>query len=358
MHRFHRHMHFKHHPKMVDDKEREEILTLPIWKLFIKFAIPAIIAMFMYSIYIFADAVFVGQWVGPDGLAAISIVNPLTLINMGIAMFMGMGSASLLSRAIGANEKGTISKILSAHTLFIVIFSLIYLVIGYLFAQTFISSLGATGTILTYGTSYFSIVILGSVFVNYVSSSTMLIRAEGRIRVFLSLIVLGSFLNIILDPIFIRYLDMGIEGAAIATVISMIVAAIATLIYFVFGSSMLKYTVDGLRSAGQILKKIAPVGIAGMFMQLMIVIELVLIYRSITAFGDAQIAIMGATMNMLSFSVIPMWGIAQGLQPVIGMNFGAKKYDRVKEGYKKFLLAATAIAIVIWILFMQFLIKL
>ena len=355
MHRFHRNMHFKHHPAMADDKAKEEILTLSIWKLFTRLAIPAIIAMLMYSLYIFVDAIFVGQWVGPEGLAAISIVNPLTLINMAIAMFVGMGSASLLSRAIGANEKKTVSKILSSHTFFILIFSLIYMVIGFLYAETLVGFLGATGSILTYGTSYFSIVILGAFFFNYVSSSTMLVRAEGRIKVFMMLIIIGSILNIILDPIFIIVLDMGIKGAAYATVISMIVAAIATFIYFISGSSELCYTLDGLRSSGQIFRKIAPVGIAGMFMQLMTVIELVLIYRAIGNYGgDAEYAIMGATMNMLSFAVIPMWGIAQGLQPLVGMNFGAKKYNRVKEGYKKFLLAATSIATIIWILFIVF----
>jgi putative MATE family efflux protein len=348
-------MHFKHHPKMVDDKAREEILTEPIWKLFSKFAIPAIIAMFMYSLYSFVDAIFVGQWVGPEGIAAISIVAPLTLVNMAIAMFMGMGSASLLSRAIGANEKETISKILSSHTLFTLIFSLIYMFIGFYFAEILVGFVGGVGTILTLGASYFSIVILGAFFMNYVASSTMLIRAEGRVKVFMILVILVGVVNIILDPIFIEVLDWGIEGAAIATVISMFIAFIATLVYYLSGGSVLSYTLDGLRSAGQILKKIATVGIAGLIMQLLTVIELIFLYRSIGIYGaEIDFALMGATMNMLNFSILPMWGIAQGLQPIIGMNFGAKKYDRVKEAYKKFLLAATSIAIIIWIIFMLF----
>jgi len=338
---------------MVDDKAREEILTKPIWKLFSKFAIPAIIAMFMYSLYSFVDAIFVGQWVGPEGIAAISIVAPLTLVNMAIAMFMGMGSASLLSRAIGANEKETITRILSSNTLFVLIFSIIYIIIGYFFAETLVGFVGGTGTILTLGTSYFSIVILGAFFMNYVTSSTMLMRAEGRIKVFMTIVIIVGVVNIILDPIFIEVLGLGIEGAAIATVISMIVAFVATIVYYLSGSSLLTYTLDGLRSAGQIFKKIAPVGVAGMIMQLLTVFELILLYRSIGNYGaEIDFALMGATMNMLNFSVLPMWGIAQGLQPIIGMNFGAKKYDRVKEAYKKFLLAATTVAIVIWIIFM------
>ena len=106
MHRLpkHAHLHLKHHPESMDEKTRQDVLTQSIWKLFSKFAIPAIIGMFMYAIYMFVDAIFVGQWVGKEGLAAISIVSPLTLVNLAIAMFMGMGSASLLSRAIGAIE--------------------------------------------------------------------------------------------------------------------------------------------------------------------------------------------------------------------------------------------------------------
>ena len=117
------HFHLKHGHRVDDEQVRDEILTLDIWKLFKKLAVPSIIGMLMYAVYTFADAIFVGQWVGKEGLAAISIVFPLTLINAAILSFMGMGVASLLSRAIGAEDKETISKILSGHTLYVFLFS-------------------------------------------------------------------------------------------------------------------------------------------------------------------------------------------------------------------------------------------
>jgi putative MATE family efflux protein len=356
MHRTHKHHHLLHrHPAEGDEKARKEILTKPINKLFFKLAIPAIIGMFMYSIYIFVDAIFVGQWVGSEGLAAISIVQPLVLVNLVIASFFGMGFSSLLSRAIGANDKKTIGNILASSIFFILLFSLVYSILGYIFAEDIVSFMGAEGQVLDYGTSYFSIVILGGFFFNFVAASTMIIQAEGRLKSAMIIITSGSFLNIALDIFLIYNLGMGIEGAAIATVISMIVTATLTFLYYIFGGSKLKFTIEGLKTSPHLLKTITPVGSSGMAMQLLALIEHLLIYKTVSTYGGSQeLALIGASLNMLAFAAIPLWGIAQGLQPLIGINFGAKQYSRVKEGYKKFLLGASLIAVVIWLLFMIF----
>jgi putative MATE family efflux protein len=356
MHRLSKNHHLFHkHPVEIDEKTEKEILTLPINKLFFKLAIPAIIGMFMYSIYIFIDAIFVGQWVGTEGLAAISIVQPLVLVNLVIASFIGMGFSSLLSRAIGANDKKTISNILTSSTFFILIFSLVYSTLGYIFSESLVGFMGAEGLVLDYGNSYFTIVILGGFFFNFVAASTMLIQAEGRIKAAMIIITIGSFLNIILDIILIYYLGMGIEGAAIATVASMIVTASITIFYYLIGGSKLSFTLSGLKSSPHLLKTITPVGSSGLAMQLLALIEHLLIYKTVSIYGGSEeLALIGASLNMLAFAGIPLWGIAQGLQPLIGMNFGAKQINRVKEGYKKFLLGATVIASVIWLLFMLF----
>lgn len=350
------HYYMKSHPHHdVDEKTRDEILNQNVWKLFIKLAIPAILAMLMYSIYIFIDAIFVGQWVGKEGIAAISIVIPLTLINQAISSFMGVGFASVLSRAIGSRDEKTIQRILGNNTMLIFIFSAIFTVLGYIFANQLIGFLGATGEILELATGYFRIVVLGSFLFNFVSSSSMLVLAEGKTKVALVIIATGSMLNIILDPIFIRVLGMGVIGAGIATVIAMFVASIITFIYFLRGNSELSYNPSGFRLSPQLIRTMAPVGVSGMAMQLAIVIEQFIIYRSIGTYGGGdEIALMGATLNMLSFAIIPIFGISQGLQPVIGMNCGAKKFDRIKEAYKKFVIAATGIVFIIWGAFMLF----
>jgi putative MATE family efflux protein len=339
----------------LDESARNEILTLGIWKLFLKFAVPSIIGMLMYAVYIFIDAIFVGQWVGKEGLAAISIVYPLTLINTGITAFMGMGSSSLLSRAIGANDEETVSKILGINTLFIFIFSMIFTGLGFFFAAPLVRFLGGRGTILTYGVSYFRIVVLGSLFFNFIGSTNMLMRAEGQIKAAMILITIGSILNIILDPIFIKVLGMGVRGAAIATVISMIITSIITLAYYLFGGSKLSFNKKGFFSSFRLMREITPVGASGLAMQLMTVVQQIIIFKSIGHYGGGdELALIGATLNMFAFALIPMWGISMGLQPILGMNFGAKKYPRVKEAFYKFLLASTVIAFVIWALFMLF----
>ncbi|NIP34092.1 MAG: hypothetical protein GWN18_04030, partial [Thermoplasmata archaeon] len=134
-HRMLHHFHLKHVKHAVEEDEREQILNDDIWTLFKKLAIPAIIGMFMYAIYVFVDAIFVGQWVGTEGLAAISIVYPLTLINGAIASFIGMGSASLLSRSMGAGDDKTLSKILGNNLILLLALSLSFAVVGYYFAE-------------------------------------------------------------------------------------------------------------------------------------------------------------------------------------------------------------------------------
>jgi len=339
----------------MDDSARNEILTLDIWKLFAKFAVPSIFGMLMYAVYIFIDAIFVGQWVGKEGLAAISIVYPLTFINAGITAFMGMGSASLLSRAIGAKDKDSVSRILGLNTLFIFVFSVIFTVLGFFFAEPLVRFLGGRGTILTYGVSYFRVVVLGSFFFNFIGSTNMLMRAEGQIKAAMIIITIGSVFNIILDPVFIKVLGMGVQGAAIATVISMIITSIVTLVYYLSGDSDLYFSKQGFFSSFHLMRDIAPVGASGMAMQLMTVIQQIIIFKSIGFYGGGdELALMGATLNMFAFALIPMWGISMGLQPILGMNYGAKKHSRVKEAFNKFLFASTAIAFFIWIIFMVF----
>ena len=354
-HAKHHPFHPKHHPRKMNDDARDEILTRGVWSLFAKFAIPSIIGMLMYAVYIFIDAIFVGQWVGKEGLAAISIVYPLTLINTGITAFMGMGCASFLSRAIGTKDSEAVSRVLGFNTLFIVLFSAVFTVVGFLYAEPLVRFLGGRGSILSYGVSYFRIVVLGSFFFNFIGSANMLMRAEGQIKAAMIIITTGSVLNMALDPLFIKVLALGVRGAAYATVISMFITSMITLLYYLFGGSELSFNKKGFFSSFRLMRDVAPVGASGMAMQLMTVIQQVIIFKSIGFYGGGdELALMGAILNMFAFALIPLWGISMGLQPIIGMNYGAKKYHRVKEAFNKFLLASTIFSFVIWVIFMVF----
>ncbi|UCC92292.1 MAG: MATE family efflux transporter [Thermoplasmata archaeon] len=349
------HFHVKHERHDVEEDTKDEILNDDIWTLFKKLAIPSMIGMFMYSVYLFVDLIFVGQWIGANALAAVSIVFPLVLVNLVIAAFAGMGFGSLLSRRLGAGEEDAAKGILTTSTLFVLACSMIYTVLGTIFVDELVAFMGVTGEIHTLGVSYFKIVILGAFLFNFVATATMLVLAEGRPMVTMMIVTIGSLMNIVLDVVFIWVLGWGVEGAAIATVMSMGIAASATLAYYLSGRSELSFDREGLRTGPQLLREIYPVGSSGAAVNVLALVEQVLIFKSVGIYGtDNDFALIGATLNMLAFAAVPLSGIGQGLQPLVGMNWGAKRFDRVKEGYFKFLLASTVIAGVIWALFMLF----
>jgi len=349
------HFHTRHERHDVPEDVKEEILTDGIWTLFKKLAIPSIVGMFMYSVYLFVDLVFVGNWVGPDALAAVSVVFPLVLVNLVIASFAGTGFASLLSRRMGAGDEDASKGILTTSTLFVLAASMVYSVMGYALSDDLVGFMGVSGEILDLGSSYFRIVILGAFLFNFVATGTMLVLAEGKPMVTMLIITVGSFMNMGLDVVFIRVLDMGVEGAAIATVTSMGFAATVTLAYYLSGKSGLRFDKEGLREGTHLLREITPVGSSGAAVNVLALVEQVLIFKSVGLYGTADdFALIGATLNMLSFAAVPLSGIGQGLQPLIGMNYGATRFVRVREGYWKFLWASTAIGGAIWLLFMLF----
>ena len=349
------HFHLKHQPHMLDGELRSEVINAGVWRLFTKFALPSVFGMLLYAIYFFIDAIFVGQWVGKEALAAISIVYPITLLSSGILSFMGMGFASLVSRSIGSGDRNTFSQILSANTILVFLFSILFSIGAFIFAGPLVAFMGGRGNIKDLGSQYLRIVGLAAFLTNFNGSTNMLIRAEGKTKAAMILIGVGSLLNICLDIVFIKILGMGVEGAAVATAISMALTGIVTVLYLVYGESDLRFNTQGLRRAPRLLRTIAPVGLSGLSMQLMGLVHQSMLLKSVSHYGSGDdLALMGASLNMLAFVGIPLWGISQGLQPVIGINFGAGNNEKIKEAFVKFLGAATAIATLVWIVFMLF----
>lgn len=182
---------------------------------------------------------------------------------------------------------------------------------------------GAKGEILQSGINYLRIVYIGSFFVNFSQSANMLIRGEGKMKEAMGIMALGAVLNIILDPIFIKTLNFGVEGAAIATVIAQIIQALVTFMYFKCNKSILSVT--KLKFAFDLMPEILSVGGSAAMMQLMYLVQQTALYKLISIYGgDDQLVLMGVALRILMFTFIPIWGIGQGLQPIVGMNFGAK----------------------------------
>lgn len=330
-------------------KNREELINEDPKKLMIKLCVPAIVGMVVIGLYSFMDGVFAGQLIGKNAMGAVSVAYPLTLINCAIATLVGIGSASVLARAIGKNDQKTVDKIMGNLLSLVLLLSIAVMILGIIFARKLLLLTGAKGEILELAVRYIRIVFLGSIFVNFAQSANMIMRGEGLMNKAMIFMGIGAILNIILDPILIiAFGKYGVEGAAVATISSQFVQFVITMIYFIKKSKTVRF--HKIRVERLLLPQIFSVGLSAMMMQLMSILQQTLMYRMASKYGgESQLILMGAVLRIQAFSFIPLWGMSQGLQPVVGTNYGAKLFSRVKKSTNIFIIGATVLALIFWI---------
>ena len=329
---------------------RDKLLKENPWKLMLNLSIPAILGQFIVGLYAFVDSIYVGQMVGTDAMSAVSAASPFILINNAVAVLLGIGSGSVLSRAIGDKDEKTIKKIMENFTFLVILLSSFIMIVGIILSLWLISLSGAKGNIQNMGVSYLRIIYIGSIFVNFMQGANMIIRAEGRMKTAMGIMGAGALLNIILDPIFILlFPSKGPQAVALATIISQLIQALVTLIYFLKISPVVKF--NGLKIARDINKEIFSVGISAMLMQIMMLIQMTIVYNTAVRYGGkSQIALMGAAQRVLQLAFVPIWGMSQGMQPAIGTNFGAKDYLCVKKLTNVFIIGSTVLAGIFFII--------
>ena len=328
----------------MDSQIRQELLTKSPVRLMFQLGIPGIVGMVVIGLYPFMDGVFAGNIIGQSAMAACSVAMPLTLVNNGISTLLGVGSASILSRALGKGDKKTVDQIMGNLIFWVLVLSTTVMILGILFAPQFLDLVGATGEIKELGVRYLRVLFLGSIFVNFAQSSNMVIRGEGHLKIAMGIMGAGAVLNIILDPIFMYAMgSRGIEGAAIATVLSQLITAVVSVYYFKKKSKVVK--INHIAMKKDIFGEMFAVGFSAMMMQVMTLIQQSLMYKMSFKYGGTDNGIlMAAALRIFAFSFIPLWGLSQGMQPVIGTNYGAKIYSRVKAGLKVFNWGALVLA--------------
>ena len=328
---------------------KTQLLTKSPKELLFKLAIPGIIGMLVIGLYPFMDGIFAGRLIGDYAMSAISVSMSLTIINGGISALIGVGSASIVSRAIGKGDKETIDKIFGNFCYWVILFSAIITIAGLIFAPHFLDMVGAKGNIKELGVRYLRVVFFGSLFVNFAQAGNMTMRGEGALKQSMMIMGTGAILNIILDPILMKLMgEYAIEGAAIATVLSQIVQALLTFHYFSKKSSFVK--IHKVKKYKAIYREMFSIGSSAMMMQILFAVQQTFLFKQAFVYGgDNWGILMSATMRLYMFSFIPLWGMSQGLQPVIGANFGAKQYGRVKDTMKIFMYGATILAAASWI---------
>ncbi len=334
---------------------REEIRTANMWRLMAKLTPVAVLGMSINSINTFVDALFIGQFLGEKALAAVSLAFPLSFLANSFAAMLGVGGASLLSIAIGAKDEDTQRKIFGSTVVLSVIVSALLMLLGWIFAPAMIAGIGGKGEVLELGTTYYRVLVLGAFFQIFAVALNMLVRAEGKIAAAMVMAIISTVLNMILNPIFIGYLDMGIAGAAYATIISMFLFSLMSVWYFVTNRTSYKVDLSYFKLEEKLVRPILTIGISAMMMQVMFVVQQVVVFKLVAIYGDDwDIAFMGACYRCLILMLVPGFGFASAMQPVSGINFGAKDYTRVKEAFWKFSIGSTLLTSILLLLFELF----
>lgn len=322
-----------------------------ILKLIIRFSVPAIIGMLVNALYNVVDRIYIGHGVGSLGIGGTTVAFPIMLIMMAFSMLVGVGANSLVSIRLGQNRKEEAEGIFNNALVLLILFSLILTVIGLVFLKPFLVLVGTSEQILPYAMDYLQIILLGGVFQSIGMGMNNFIRSEGNPKIAMYTMLIGALINIVFDPIFIFVFHWGMKGAALATIMSQLVSAIWVLAYFLRGKSLLKIQFKHLRLKAVYVGNIIALGTAPFAMQIAASMLNLIMNRNLGIYGgNIAISGMGIVNSITTLMIMPIFGINQGVQPIIGFNYGAGKYDRVKHAYLSSVIFATVIVSFGWII--------
>lgn len=325
----------------------------PILKLLLSFSIPAIVGMVVNTLYNIIDRMYIGriEGIGPLALTGVGITMPIMTIILAFGMLVGIGTAARVSLKLGEHNKDSAEEHLGNAFTLIIIISIAITILGLMFLDPILGVFGASENTEIYARQYMQIIFIGTI-VNMLSFGlNHSIRSDGSPKVAMLSMLIGAITNIILDPVFIFGFGMGVRGAAIATVISQILTTVWILQYFTVGKSIIKLKMSNLKLKFPIIISIFSIGMSPFSMQLAASVVQVLANNSLKEYGgDLAIGAMTIISSVSMIFLMPIFGINQGSQPIIGYNYGAKKYDRVKETVKYGAIAATIIVVIGWII--------
>lgn len=336
------------------DRENERRILLgeePIGKLLLKFSLPAITGMIVNALYNVVDRIFIGRGVGDLAIGGIFISMPLSLIIMAFGMLIGIGGNTLVSIKLGQNKKEEAERVTGNSLILLILISFTITIFGLIFLKPLLYGFGASESNFQYAYDYMRIILIGAPLQAVGFGMNNFIRGEGSPKIAMMTMLIGAILNTLLDPIFIFVFDMGVSGAALATIISQGASTIWVMRYFFGGTSMLNIKKEYLKLKLPLVKDIVAIGMGPFSMQIAGSMVTVLLNNSLKSYGgDIANSSMAVINSVAMMVMMPIFGINQGAQPIIGFNYGAKNYDRVKETLKYAAIGATAITVVGFIL--------
>jgi len=302
-----------------------------ISKLLWKQSTPAIIGMVFLSLYNLVDTIFIGRGVGALGIAGVAITWPLSMMVMALAQTIGIGAASIISRSLGAKKYDKASKTLGNLFSLSIIIGVIATILGMIYLNPILRLFGTTDTIMPFAHDYLFIILIGTLPQIFTMASNNVIRSEGNAKFSMTIIVSGAILNMALDAILIFGFNMGIKGAAWATTSSYFLSFALALYYYLRGKSSIKVKLSDFILDFKIIKEKFAIGLSSLGrMSAGSVMTIILNNKLAIYGGDLAIAAFGIINRLLMFLLMPVFGLVQGMQPILGYNYGAKKYRRSK----------------------------
>ena len=320
--------------------------TAPIRSLLIKMSAPAMVGLMVQALYNLTDTIFVGHGVGSLGIGGIAISFPIQILVMALAQLFGIGCSSIVSRRLGAGDREEACHALGNLFTLVIFFSAIIAVFGSLYLPSLLKLFGATEGILPYASDYSRTILVGTPFFMFAMATNAVVRAEGNARVAMWTMIISGLLNIVLDPLFIYGFHLGIRGAALATVLAQATTVMYLIYYFFGGRSSLRTQPHHFRLSRSIVREATAVGLGSGLRSAASSFTVIILNTSLaTHGGDIAIATFGVINRMIMFLFLPMFGIIQGMMPIVGYNYGADHPERVRQVVKLSSIVTTAISV-------------
>lgn len=334
-----------------DDKRLYTLSSENPYKAVIKLGVPLIAGMFIMVLYNYVDTYFIGLMNDDFQLAAVNFAYPVMMVTVAISNMVGTGASSLIARSLGAGQKELADHTATAGILLTVVNGLIVTVAGLVFLPQIVTLLGAKENTFDYTEQYVFVILLGSVFTMGNYTLGQLLRSEGSVKYSIIGMMVGTFSNIILDPLFIFTLKMEIRGAAIATILGNALGMIVSVVLYISGKSLLRPSIKYIKPTGGILKEIFWVGIPASLETLLTSVAYIINNNLAVAYGELTVTAMGVAQKIMTVGNYIYQGFAAGVQPLMGYNYGAKNYSRMKQCLKSGLIVVSTTELFVMMVF-------
>ncbi len=318
-------------------------------------AVPAVIAMGVNALYNLVDTIFIGRGVGPLAIGGVSIAFPIQIVVLAAGLLVGIGSASVVSRAMGAGDRERAAQTIGNALFLTAVAGGLITTFGLIFADEVLRLFGATEDLLPYARQYLTTILPGAFFVGTAVSANHITRSQGHSRIAMTIMLIGAGMNIVLDPIFIFAFGMGVRGAALATVIAQSGSFIFALWFYSTGRAAISPTLRHLKPDWSLMPETLALGMSPFVRQIGASLFVIFTNNALRMHGtDLSISAFGIIHKVLIFSILPLVGISQGFQPIAGFNFGARNFERVRQALRKTLFVTSGFAFLLFAIIQLF----